>query len=624
MVCPKCQAESSDAFCANCGLDLQIHRQVENLQKEISELRALLSDLRSSSAQKSTEAVASKIEPTPPPIPTRSIQAWREPVTSSAGNKDTPPLRSAEVTLGQRWFLGIGVFVLLLAIGFFLKYAFDEQWIRPPVQISFGMLVGIFLIGGGEICRRRRWAGLDISFAALGLGALYLSVYAANQIYRLLPDGLTICVVLLVSTVGLLISFLWDSRVLAVLSFLGGYLSPLLFHSDELGNWVFFGYLSALNIATALLAYMKGWSSLSWIGAILSWIAFQVWSSTHPTADQWGYAFCFTQLSLFLYSIFPFLQIRSSIGGWRLTGIFIALINGWLCVWKSAELLQYDKNPLSIVTLAYSVVALSLALVLWRRSEGGRLAAPSSYGPAVTWLIAQGLIYLLVTWAVILSNKWTILFWAAQMVATYWIAAKAKDRILLNGTIILGFIVTFRFLFVDVDILGFSLANETFVNGLFFRWLIGWFVIACLLAVWWLASRGLVNGVHSGLARWFEIIGLISLFGFLNSELERLSWEWRFSVTLAAFSILWTLSAASLLVVGFLCKRKFYRMCAIVLLFITVAKVLLFDTAEVSAPYRILSCAVLGGILVALSALYYRFAARLLSVQPPDSSVVRK
>jgi uncharacterized membrane protein len=623
MVCPKCQTESGAAFCPNCGLDLQVHRQVENLQKEISELRGHLSDLQS--VLNSIGPHVPKIEPSPPPLPappslpTRSIEAWQS-ATPPAGSRDAP--RSAEVALGQRWFLGIGVFVLLLAIGFFLKYAFDEQWIRPPVQITFGMLLGIGLIAGGEICRRRRWAGLDISFAALGLGALYLSVYAANQIYRLLPDGLTVFVVLMVSAVGLLISFLWNSRILGALSFLAGYLSPLLFHSDEVGNWVFFGYLSALNIATTLLAYVKRWSSLSWFGAILSWIAFQVWSSTHPIPDQWGFAFCFTQLSFFLYSIFPFLRLRSSIDSWRIIGIFIALINGWLCVWKSAELLQYDKNPLSIVTLVYSVVALSVALLFWHRSEGASRVAPnSSYGPAVTWLIAQGLIYLLLTWAVILSNKWTILFWAAQLVATYWIAAKARDRVLLNGTIILGVTVTFRFLFVDVDILGSVFANERFVDDLFSRWFIGLFVIVSLFAVWRLASRGLVNGVHSGLARWFEITGLISLFGFINAELERLSWEWRSPVTLAAFSILWTLFAASLLIIGFLWKRKFYRLCAIVLLFITVGKVLLFDTAEVSAPYRILSCAVLGAILVALSALYYRFSARLLSVSPPDSSL---
>lgn len=628
MVCPKCQSESGDPFCPNCGLDLQIHRQVDNLQKEVSELRDLLTGLQSSPALRSVGSNVPKTGsvpppvPMPPPLPTGSTRARPESLISASGDKNAPQLRSAEVALGQRWFLGIGVFVLLLALGFFLKYAFDEQWIRPPVQITFGMLVGILLIGGGEICRRRQWAGLDISFAALGLGALYLSVYAANQIYRLLPDGLTIFVVLLISAVGLLVSFLWNSRVLAVLSFLGGYLSPLLFHSDEVGNWVFFGYLSALNIATALLAYAKRWSSLSWMGAALSWVAFQVWSSTHATADQWRYAFWFTQLSFFLFSILPFLRLGSPVAGWRLTGIFVALINGWLCVWKSAELLQYEKNPLSLVTLVYSVAALSLALVFWRRSEGAPLAAPSSYGPAVTWLIAQGLIYLLLTWAVILSNKWTIVFWAAQTVATYWIAAKARDRVLLNGTVILGVIVTFRFLFIDVDILGFSFANERFVDGLFSRWSVALFVIACLLVVWRLAARGLVDRVHSGLARWFEIIGLFSLFGFLNSELARLTWDWHFPVTMAAFSILWTLFAASLLLVGFFWKRKFYRMCAIVLLFITVGKVLIFDTAEVSAPYRILSCAVLGGILVALSALYYRFAARLLG--PADSSAVRK
>jgi uncharacterized membrane protein len=627
MVCPKCQTESGEAFCPNCGLDLLIHRRVEDLEKEISRFRRLLSDLRSSLAPSPARLDPPKLEPIPPPVPVppplprRSTHALSESAALPAGN--TVPSRSAEVTLGQRWFLGIGVFVLLLAIGFFLKYAFDEQWIRPPVQITFGMLIGVFLIGGGAICRHRKWAGLDISFAALGLGALYLSAYAANQIYRLLPDGLTIFVVLLVSTVGLLISFLWDSRVLAVLCFLGGYLSPLLFHSDELGNWVFFGYLAALNVATALLAYVKRWSSLSSFGAVLSWIAFQVWSSTHTTADQWGYAFCFTQLSLFLYSIFPFLRIHSSTGAWRFTGIFIALLNGWLCVWKSAELLHYDKTPLSVVTLVYSGVALSLALLFWRRSEGVRLAASSSYGPAVTWLIAQGLIYLLVTWAVILSSKWTIIFWAAQVVATYWIAAKAKDRVLLSGTIILGLVVTFRFLFADVDILGFSSVSERFVDGLFFRWFVGSFVVACFLVVWWLASRGIFSGVHSRLARWFEIMGLISLFGFLNTELARLTWDWHFPVTLVAFSILWTLFAASLLVIGFFWKRKFYRLCAIVLLFITVGKVLLFDTAEVSAPYRILSCTVLGGILVALSALYYRFATRLLSIQP-DSSAIRK
>jgi hypothetical protein len=40
-------------------------------------------------------------------------------------------------------------------------------------------------------------------------------------------------------------------------------------------------------------------------------------------------------------------------------------------------------------------------------------------------------------------------------------------------------------------------------------------------------------------------------------------------------------------------------------------KVFVYDTAEVSTPYRILSCMVLGAILVVVSFLYYRFGERL-------------
>src|SRR5258708_19647639 len=104
---------------------------------------------------------------------------------------------STEVAVGQKWFLGIGVFVLLLAAGFFLKYAFDEKWIGPAMQVTLGFVAGALLFVGGEICRRRKFLGLYISLAAFALGVLYLSVSAATQIYPLIPAALTMFVILL-------------------------------------------------------------------------------------------------------------------------------------------------------------------------------------------------------------------------------------------------------------------------------------------------------------------------------------------------------------------------------------------------------------------------------------------
>jgi uncharacterized membrane protein len=65
------------------------------------------------------------------------------------------------------------------------------------------------------------------------------------------------------------------------------------------------------------------------------------------------------------------------------------------------------------------------------------------------------------------------------------------------------------------------------------------------------------------------------------------------------------------MVVGISMRRSVYRASAIGLLFITFIKVLVSDTAEVSTPYRIFSCAILGAVLLAVSFAYHRYSARL-------------
>ena len=82
-------------------------------------------------------------------------------------------------------------------------------------------------------------------------------------------------------------------------------------------------------------------------------------------------------------------------------------------------------------------------------------------------------------------------------------------------------------------------------------------------------------------------------------------------IELAGFSVLWSVFAVGLMLAGVWMRRKVYRVSAISLLIVTVLKVLAYDTAEVSTPYRILSCFVVGAILMGVSFLYYRFSERL-------------
>ena len=604
MLCPRCQTETEAPICPNCSLDFKFYSEVTALRQDVAALRELVRSFTGGKVETPARM--------PPPLPPR---------LQPAGIPSVPPVLvpakksrgSTEIAVGQKWFLGIGVFVLLLSAGFFLKYAFDEKWIGPAVQVTLGLVTGALLFVLGEICRRRKLRGLDIALAAVGLGVLYLSVYAANQIYALIPDALTMLVILLVSAVGLAVAALWDSRALAVLAFLGGYLAPILDTSGRFGHHLFFGCLTIINLASEGLAFLKRWTQLYFLGALFSWVLlFIFWGSLQ--ADSFLDAFAFIQFLFLLYSIAPFLRSFLRAGEDRIPLLWVALLNGCLCGWKSADLLHSEKVPVALLTLTYGCLALAVALIVWRRGSTS----------ARTWLLAQGMIYFLITWSVISPSYWGTLFWAAQCVVGYWVAKEAKDRVLLTGIIFLGVVIIFRFLIFDLELVvggWFDQYQRTdrFTDGFLARWITGVPLCLCFLAVAWLAAREKRDSLQRSIFRWFEVMGLIALFGFFNVELDRFTWQFFQRAQLSAYSVLWVLCAAVLLAAGFIGNRRFYRLSGIVLLFITVAKVLLLDTAEVAAPYRILSCAVLGGVLIAFSALYYRLAPRLLASTTPNS-----
>jgi len=631
MHCPRCQSVSEEDFCPQCGLDLGIRRELQTLKEEVASLSAELARYRVPGVrdrEREGEKTASGSEQTTQPPPPPEIEAQTPARPLSTGSKE-----ASEVTVGQKWFLGLGVLTLLLGAGFFLKYAFDSRWIGPSVQVTLGFLIGSLALFLGEFCRRRGLKGLDIGIAALGLGCLYLSAFAGCQLYQLLPDWLTLILTLIITAVGIVVAYVWDSRGVAFLSLLGGYLAPLLLISERLS--LFFIYLAVLNLAGQLLAFTKRWSFLYTVGATLSWISFYTWTLNHDVRDQFrlpwagqsndkvvhlghprfAEAFAFTQFLFVLYSIAPFLRalIREKE---EVSGFWVGVVSGLFCCWQSAYLLDFVKAHVSIVTLCYATITLALGMVAWRRKTGSL---------AATWLTAEGMTFLLVTWAILLSATWITVFWAAQTVALYWVAAKGRDRILLNGTIVLGVLVAFRYLVANLAILdlAFNLTlipgsaqlggwHGGFTEGWPLRAFTALVVIASCLAIVWLDTAALVNESHRDVSNWFEALGIISLFGYLNVELGRFASQFFQRATLASYSILWALFAAGLLGFGLWKKRKAYRVSAIVLLFLTVAKVLVFDTAQVTAPYRILSCVVLGAVLICLSSLYYRFSDREL------------
>jgi uncharacterized membrane protein len=601
MLCPKCHVVGDGRFCPQCGLDHQIYLELAALREEIASLREIVLSGTSPKREIIASLPGAKVPnleergATPPPLPLSTSKA--------TGKKKISGGSSAEVAVGQKWVLGIGVLILVIGIGFFLKYAFDQQWIGPEVRISIGFAAGLALLAGGDACHRRDLRGLDIGLGAVGLGTLYLTSYAACQVDRLIPGTMALALILITTAIGASLAALWGSQILAVLTFLTGYLAPLLFDSKGLLPWLFLAYLFILTLGGQVLAYAKGWRHLYSSGAALTWLSLALWAQRGYRRDWFLETFVFTQVLFLAYSIMPFLRAAFRKEFNSTQGFLLAVVNGLLCCWYSESLLNYQKSSGSLVSLSYAIFTLGLALIFWQGRTRGVLSS---------WLIAQGIVFLLVFGEQILTGSWLTVFWSAELVALYWAAAKSDDRTLLSGTFLIGPLLMFQFFWNTIDLVVESSNSILFTDGFTERWSAGLSMVVGLLLVAWLDRNRFFGRDHPLINRGFELLGIVSLFGFTNLELLRLTNQFMRRMELVGFSVLWSIFAVCLMLAGVWMRRKAYRLAAMGLLTLTVVKVLAVDTAEVSTPYRILSCLVLGAILVAVSFLYYRFSERLI------------
>jgi uncharacterized membrane protein len=610
MRCPKCESNCDRRFCPQCGLDLQIYEEIASIRKEIAALQTLAAPRSESGPEmaappalpKSQQPAAENAPPKlPPPIP----PALPPVQTESSGSAESFP----ELALGQKWLLGIGVLVLIIGIGFFLKYAFDQDWIGPAARISVGFILGVVLLVAANASYRKALRGLDVGIGAVGLGTLYLTTYAAAQVYQLLPDPLALVVIFFTTAIGITLALHWNSQALAALAFLGGYLAPLIFGVGQFDHWLFLGYLLILTIGGRLLAFGKGWRSLNFVGAILTW-ALLVSFSWQSYRQGWRQeTLFFTHFVFLAHSILPFVDAGIRKRSFRSSIFLLALVNGLFCCIYSDYLLKSDKWPSAMVCLGYAIVAAAFGLLLLRPPLSRLLSG---------WLIGQALVFLLIFFGKILTSYWVPVAWSAELVVLYWVAAKCNDRTLLAGTVLIALIVIGAMINLDWVNLSswlnpehrsadYLVSNRDAVA----RWSGGLSIIFSLLLITWLDRTGRVGVTHPVLNRWYEFLGVASLFGFANQELHRFAIQFMHQGGLAGFSALWCAFAAGLMFVGVWRRRKVYRGAAIGLLFVTLFKVLLFDTAQVSTPYRILSCIILGTVMVAVSFVYYRFSARL-------------
>jgi len=203
-----------------------------------------------------------------------------------------------EGRLGGTWLSRVGAILFFLGVGFFLKHAFDQDWIGPKGRVLTGLVAGLALMAGGaRLARGATYRVPAQSLVAVGIGVLYLSLYAAHSFYQLVEAPGAFTAMAIVTAAGVAAALRLDSRALAVLATLGGLLTPIILSTDTDAAAALFTYLAILDLGVLLVAVWRGWPGvavLAFAGTqILYWSWLERWYQTErfPTAFGWATAF---------------------------------------------------------------------------------------------------------------------------------------------------------------------------------------------------------------------------------------------------------------------------------------------------------------------------------------------
>jgi len=184
---------------------------------------------------------------------------------------------SFEKNIATKLPVWIGAVSLIFAAFFLVKYSIELGWMKPSVRLFLGALFGASLVAAGQwVARREHIANavrISQGLVGAGLVALYVAVYAAINLYGLIPPMIGFGCMAAITGAAVILS-VRHGQPIAIFGLLGGLLTPALIQSDAPSAIALFGYLFLLFAFMFMVLVRQGW----WLLAIASVVGVFCWS----------------------------------------------------------------------------------------------------------------------------------------------------------------------------------------------------------------------------------------------------------------------------------------------------------------------------------------------------------
>jgi uncharacterized membrane protein len=230
--------------------------------------------------------------PKPPPVPLETpAPGWAEMAQRMQPPAPAPvrPAINWEQFMGAKLFAWVGGLALFLGVGFFVKYSFDHDLIPPEMRVAIGFIIGIGLLIGGVVMRKKELAVTAQTLCGTGVLILYVSSFACHGFYHFPFFGVlpTFLLMALITAVAFLLAVRLEAPAVAILGLLGGFLTPILLSTGEDRPVGLFGYIALLNAGLLAVALHRRWHYLPPLGAAGTVIMQIGWAAKFFAAESY-------------------------------------------------------------------------------------------------------------------------------------------------------------------------------------------------------------------------------------------------------------------------------------------------------------------------------------------------
>ena len=374
-----------------------------------------------------------------------------------------------EKYIGENLFGKIGILIFIIGIGFFVKYAIDQNWINETARTLMGYAVGAGMLVLAERLHKR-YHTFSSLLAGGAFGIYYLITAIAFHYYALFSHTIAF-VILCVTTIFMsAVSVLYDRKELAVTALVGGFIAPFIISTDSSSIISLQIYITILNIGMFCLAMYKKWAILPMVSFAFTYII--LWGTTalgsfsdSEAVTTYPTLFAFATLFYVIFLLPVVFILRTQYGeNTRLGLLGIITANSFLYLIYGDFLLQhFEASSDTTAYLAFFIAAVNLAIHLYLRFrvEGQDTLRNLMLGLAVTFA-SMGI-------PILFSAANVLMVWAAESVLLLWLFTKEKNRIyeLASAVLLLltlGALAYYR----TTDTFIHDTGDSLFFNGAFF------------------------------------------------------------------------------------------------------------------------------------------------------------